>query len=71
MTKLKASELISKTFDELQAILDDTRGELFKLNNAAKLTKKPEQPEKIRMLKKNIARLLTVIREKQLTGNLS
>lgn len=69
MNKFKAKELIAKSFDELEAILHDTRVELFKLNNVAKQTKKPEQPEKIRMLKKNIARLLTVVREKQLAGD--
>lgn len=71
MTKLKAKELTTKTFDELEAILHDTRVELFKLNNVAKQTKKPESPDKIKMLKKNIARLLTVLREKQLASNKS
>ncbi len=69
MNKFKAKELIVKSFEELEATLHDTRVELFKLNNVAKQIKKPEQPEKIRMLKKNIARLLTVVREKQLAGD--
>lgn len=63
---MKASELRDKAIEELEAILRETRGELFTLRNALKQTKKVDELDKIKIMKKNIAKLLTIIREKQL-----
>jgi large subunit ribosomal protein L29 len=50
---------------ELEATLGDTRKELFHLINDAKKTKKPEKPHLVFQKKKEIARMLTVLTEKQ------
>lgn len=64
----KAIELRDKSPEELEAMLADVRKELFQLTNAAKQTKKPEDPGTMRQMKKEIARILTVIKEKQLAN---
>jgi len=62
----KANELRDKSVEELQAILLDTRKELFAIRNEVRETKKADNPEKTKHMKKMVARLLTVIREKAL-----
>lgn len=68
---MKASELRDKAQEELMAILSDARSELFKLRNDLKQTKKVDALDKVKQTKKHIARLLTIIREKQLVQNKS
>lgn len=65
---LKAKELKDKSVDELHALLLDTRKQLFELTNEGKLSKDSTNRDKICIMKKDVARLLTVIREKDLSG---
>lgn len=61
----KVSEYRETAVDELYATLDDLRKQLFELTNQAKQSKSFEQPHLLRELKKNIARVLTVLKEKE------
>lgn len=63
---LKAKDLRDKSLEELEAILSDARRELFLLLNSAKSEKTPIESAKYNRLRKEIARMLTVIRERQL-----
>ncbi len=63
---LKAKDLRDQSIDELTANYEDHRRELFQLSNEARIAKKAEKPHVIRQKKKDIARLLTVLHEKQL-----
>lgn len=65
MTIRKAKDLRDLTIDELEATCYDTRKELFGIVNQMKLSKKMEKPHLIRQKRKDIARLLTVMHEKQ------
>lgn len=62
---MKAKDYRDQTIDELEAAYEDICGEIFKLKNEAKLTKKVEKPHLIRHKRKDIARLLTVMNEKR------
>ncbi len=61
----KAKDLRDQSIDELEAAYNDTRKELFQLVNELKRTKKMEKPHLLRQKRKDIARMLTVISEKQ------
>ena len=61
----KAKELRDMSVDELEAGLLDTKKELFELKNEFKQTKKIEKPHLLSARKKDIARILTILREKQ------
>ncbi len=61
---MKASELKDLTLDELAKKETDMRKELFNLN-FQKATGEIENPMRIRAIKKDIARVLTVITEKK------
>lgn len=63
---LKPKNLRDQALEELEAMLTDTRKELFKLVNERKQAKKLEKPHLLMEKKKDIAKLLTVIRSKQL-----
>lgn len=63
---IKAKDLRDQPLEELEAALQETRKELFHLNNERKQTKKLEKPHLLREKKKDIAKLLTVIREKSM-----
>lgn len=63
----KASEFRDQSLDELQATYRDLRKQLFQLVSDMK-QKKLEKPYLIRQTKKEIARLLTVVSEKQLSA---
>jgi large subunit ribosomal protein L29 len=60
---MKASELSEKTIDELRQEEVNLRKELFNLN-FQKATGEIENPLRIRHVRKNIARVLTVMTEK-------
>lgn len=53
---------------ELRSQVRETRAELAKEKAVAAGGTRPENPGKIRSLRRNIARLLTVMRQKQLAG---
>lgn len=64
---MKSSELRELTLDELAKKETDMRKELFNLR-FQKATGEIENPMRIWSLKKDIARVLTVITEKKIVG---
>ncbi|CDR33061.1 50S ribosomal protein L29 [Criblamydia sequanensis] len=62
---LKASELKDKASEELEAMLIDLRKDLFASVNEAKQTKRIDKPHLVKQKRKDIARILTVMREKK------
>ncbi len=63
---MKASELRTKTDEELIQEHINLKKELFNLN-FQKVTGEIENPMRIKKVRKNIARVLTVVKEKQKT----
>jgi len=61
---MKAIELRDRSDDELQKTLGDLEEQLFKLR-FQKSTGQIEDPTKIRQVRKDIARVLTVINERR------
>jgi large subunit ribosomal protein L29 len=61
----KAKEFRDMSVEELQALYQDSCHSLYHLINELKKTKKIEKPHLIKEKKKDIARLLTIITEKQ------
>lgn len=61
----KASNLRDMALPELEAAVEDLNKELFTLINDKKRSKKVEKPHLIREKKKQKARVLTIISEKQ------
>lgn len=61
----KASTFRDMAVSELEAALVDLNKELYNLVNEMKRSKKHEKPHLIRLKKKDKARLLTIIHEKQ------
>jgi len=64
---MKASEITEKTQVELQKELSELKSELFKLRFQL-ATNQLENPMKLREVKKSIARVKTVMRERELKG---
>lgn len=62
----KAKDFRDMSVDELEATHHDLCKELFRAKNQMQQEKKAEKPHLINQAKKEIARLLTVLREKQL-----
>lgn len=61
----KADKYRDQSLEELEAAHYDLSKELFKLRNEKQVNRKMEQPHLLRDTKREIARVLTVIREKQ------
>ncbi|HOQ07455.1 MAG TPA: 50S ribosomal protein L29 [Clostridiales bacterium] len=64
---MKASELRNMTQEELQKELNELKSELFKLRFQL-VTNQLENPMKLRDVKRNIARVKTVMREREIKG---
>ena len=64
---MKASEIREKTQTELQKELSELKSELFKLRFQL-ATNQLENPMKLKDVKKSIARVKTIIRERELKG---
>ena len=64
---MKASEMRDKTHEELQKELNELKSELFKLRFQL-VTNQLENPMKLKDVKKSIARVKTVIREREIKG---
>jgi len=64
---MKASELREKNQTELMDELKDLKSELFKLR-FQHATNQLDNPLKLKYVKKNIARVKTVIKEMELSG---
>jgi large subunit ribosomal protein L29 len=63
MAEVKASQLREKTLDELRTQEQTLREQVFKLR-FQKATGQAENPQKIGLVRRELARVLTVIREK-------
>jgi len=61
--QVKAQQLRDKNVDELRQQENDLREQIFKLR-FQKATGQAENPQRIVMVRKQLARVLTVIREK-------
>lgn len=61
----KAKDLRDQSLEELEAIYQDSCKKLFELVNQAKAEKKREKPHEIGHVRKDIARLLTIMTEKR------
>lgn len=64
---MKASEIREKNMVELNKELGDLKSELFKLRFQL-ATNQLENPMKLKDVKRSIARVKTIIREKELSG---
>ncbi|MEM2878613.1 MAG: 50S ribosomal protein L29 [Candidatus Hadarchaeales archaeon] len=65
MAKLSAKEMRGMSVEELLAKLRELRAELAKARATAAAGGSTENPSQVRQLKRMIARILTVIGEKQ------
>jgi large subunit ribosomal protein L29 len=63
---MKASELRNQSMDELQGFYETSRRELFKLTNQRKSPEKLSTLHEVRIKRRNIARVLTIMHEKKL-----
>lgn len=66
MPGLKASDLRELSMGELRSRLKELREELVKVKAAAATGGSMENPARIRQIKRDIARVLTVMRENEL-----
>lgn len=64
---MKASELRDKTQGELQDELNELKSELFKLRFQL-VTNQLENPMRLKDVKKSIAQVKTVMREREIKG---
>ncbi len=63
-----AKELKSQSSEELNALYQDLSKELFHMRNEMKITRKMEKPHLVRIKKKDRARVMTVLREREITA---
>ncbi len=63
----KPSDMRNMTFEELRQEQQDLKKELFNLN-FQKVTGEIENPMRIRQVRKDVARVLTIINEKNRKG---
>lgn len=61
----KANDYRDQSVEELEATCLDLHKELYGLRNDLKINKKLEHPHKIKLVKRDIARILTVLNEKK------
>lgn len=61
----KAKEFRDQSIEELEAVHQDLTAALYGLKNERKQTGKLERPHEIKAARKDIARVLTVMREKR------
>lgn len=64
----KAKDLRDQTVPELEALLIDKRNERYELFNKFQREKKSDKLHELKMLRKDIARIMTIIREKELAS---
>lgn len=65
VTQMKVKEIRNMSSEELIKKADDLKGELFNLRFRL-ATGQLDNPQSIKMVKKDIARIKTIIRERQL-----
>ena len=62
---LKAKELQEHSSEDLQAQYEELSKEIFQLMNELKTSRKLDHPDQLKKKKKDRARILTVLRQKQ------
>jgi ribosomal protein L29 len=62
----KAKQFREQSDAELEAQCEDLRREIFTMKNALSSKKEDVKPYQIQMKRKDVARMLTVLRERQL-----
>jgi large subunit ribosomal protein L29 len=62
----KAKEFRDQTVEELVALETDKRRELFMLASKREKEKKLDNPQSLRNIRRDIARIMTVLNEKKL-----
>lgn len=65
----KAKELRERSTQELEAQVLDLRKEIFGIRNSVSSKKEDAKPQQIQVKRKDVARILTVLRERQLQQN--
>ncbi len=65
---MKASEIRAMGKDEIIAKIKELRLELAKERAIAASGARPEKPRKIRNIKRDIARMLTILKEKEVSA---
>ena len=65
----KAQAYLDQSIEELEAVCNDIRKELFNLKNEWKQTRKTEKPHLLRTKRKDLARAMTVLHQKTLSAN--
>lgn len=68
---MKAKDLEVQSVVELKELLLDNRRKLFETINKLHMEKKTEKPHLARTIRKDIARILTVLREKELESTMA
>jgi large subunit ribosomal protein L29 len=61
----RASKFRDQSVDELKALNQDLSKEIFQLTNEIRITRKVEKPHLLREKKRDRARVLTILREKE------
>lgn len=64
----RAKDFRDLSIEELGASLTDARQQLFQLKNEREHSKKMEKPHQVSHLKKEIARMMTVMNENHLSN---
>lgn len=64
----KAKDLRNQSLEELSLLMEDIDKDLYNLRNELKGTKKLDKPHKLKELKKDKAKILTVLTEKRTNG---
>jgi len=65
MAIARAKELRQKSEEELKQMLSEYRAELRRLRAQTSAGVRPENPGRVRELKRTIARILTILKEKK------
>ncbi|HSX10219.1 MAG TPA: 50S ribosomal protein L29 [Chlamydiales bacterium] len=65
MAKKKKKDLRDLSIPEMQAQVHDLNREIFQLRNELATQRKLEKPHQIKEKRKNVARLLTIMTQKQ------
>ena len=65
MSLIRTKELRAMDEEELEKVLNETRGDLMHEKGLASMGGAPPNPGKIGALRKNIARILTIQNEKE------
>lgn len=65
---LNVQELVSQPETELEAQYEQLSRDIFRLQNELRVSKKLDNPHKLKEKKKDRARVLTALNQKRLTG---